>query len=110
MANGSREQRKVLVTSGTRESCALISLIGRPVCKVSSSMNSGSRDRSKVAALERTVNRVDASALLQTPLEKFCKEDLTVAFTVSRDVESIVAMHVSVAGLMIWIRSSVAVW
>jgi hypothetical protein len=63
-------------------------------------MNSGSRDRRRFAALERTANRVDASALLQMPLEKFCNEDAIILLIVSRGVESIVATDISVAGLL----------
>jgi len=73
-------------------------------------MNSGRRDRSRFAALERTANLVDASVLLQTPLEKFSREDWMIALTVSTEVESMIAISDSVAGLMIWIRVSVAVW
>ena len=56
------------------------------------------------------MNRVDASTLLQTPLAKFCNEEAMMELTVSSGVESIVAIIDSVAGLMIWIRSSVADW
>jgi hypothetical protein len=65
-------------------------------------MNSGRRARSRFAALDKTVNRVDASAWLQTPLEKFSRDETTMALTVSWGVESIVAIGDSVAGLMTW--------
>jgi hypothetical protein len=55
-------------------------------------MNSGRRERSRFAALERTANRVDAPARLQTPLEKFSKEEAMIELTESRGVESIVAI------------------
>jgi len=53
-----------------------------------------------VAALERTENLVDASVRDQTPEEKFSKEEAMIEFTVSREVESMVARGVSVAGFM----------
>lgn len=73
-------------------------------------MNSGRRDRSRFAALERTVNLVDASLLLQMPLEKFSREEWMMALTVSWEVASMVAICDSVAGLMIWILVSVGAW
>jgi hypothetical protein len=73
-------------------------------------MNSGRRDRSRFAALERTVNFVDASVRLQIPLEKFSREDWIIALIVERGVESMVAIEISVAGLMIWILASVGGW
>lgn len=63
-------------------------------------MNSGRRERSKFAAFERTENLVEASVLLQTPLEKFFNEEAIIELTASRDVESIVAIGDSVAGFM----------
>lgn len=63
-------------------------------------MNSGRRERRRFAALERTVKRVDASTLLHMPLEKFSNEEVMMELTVSRGVESMVAIIDSVAGLM----------
>ena len=63
-----------------------------------------------VAAFERTENRVEASALLQMPLEKFTSEDWMMAFTIEREVESMVVRVSSVAGLMTAIRVSVGGW
>lgn len=63
-----------------------------------------------VAAFERTENRVEASALLQMPLEKFTSEDWMMAFTLEREVESMVARVSSVAGLMTAIRVTVGGW
>jgi hypothetical protein len=73
-------------------------------------INSGSRERSRVAALERTANRAEASARLQTPLEKFCSEEAIMELTASSGVESIVAIDVSVAGFITWIRSPAVGW
>jgi hypothetical protein len=83
--------------------------MGRPVCSVSRMTNSGRRERSRLAALDRTVKRADASARLQTPLEKFCSEDDMIELTVSKGVESIVAIDASVAGLITRICSLVGV-
>ena len=63
-------------------------------------MNSGKRERRRVAALERTEKRLDASAWLQTPLEKFCNEEVMIELTMSTDVESMVAIDDSVVGLI----------
>lgn len=96
--------------SGMRESWARISLIGRPVCWVSRSTNSGRRWRRRVAALERTVKRVVASALLHVSLWKVLTVEARIEVIVERGVESIVVICCSVDGFMIGMRCWVGGW
>lgn len=63
-------------------------------------MNSGRRERSKFAALDKSANRVDASVRLQIPLAKLSNDEAITDVTVSRLVDSIVAIMDSVAGLI----------
>lgn len=72
-------------------------------------MNSGRRERRRRAAVERTVKRVDWSARDQEPLLKVFRDSAMIRSTVSLEVESMVAIGSSVAGLMTGIRDAVAV-
>lgn len=72
-------------------------------------MNSGRRERRSRAAVERTVKRVDGSARDQEPLWKVFRDSVMIWLTVSLEVESMVAIGSSVAGLMTGIRGVVAV-
>ena len=69
----------------------------------------GSLARRSVAALERTPNRVEASAWDHDPEEKFSRDWETISWTASRGVASILLIRVSVAGLMTSMRSAIAV-
>lgn len=95
--------------SGMRASWARISRIGRPVWRVSSSMNSGRRERRSRAAVERTVKRIDGSARDQEPSWNVFRDSVMIWLTDSLGVESMVAIGSSVAGLMTGIRGVIAV-
>ena len=93
--------------SGIRASWARISAIGRPVWRVSREAKSLIRARRRVAALESTAKRAEASARDQAPLRKWRREEATMELTVECGVAEMVAMVSSVAGLMTRIYSAV---